>query len=50
MSSEFSKPNLREMNNVVGKGGNIGFDYQMGRDSVAILAVGDIVFELMKGA
>jgi len=34
------------MNNVVEAGGNIGFDYQMGRDSIAILAVADIVFEL----
>ena len=49
MTSEVSKPNLRQMNNVVGEGGNIGFDYQMGRDSIAILAVANIVFDWMRG-
>lgn len=37
------------MNNVVGEGGNIGFDYQMCRDSIANLAVADIIFDWMRG-
>jgi hypothetical protein len=43
MAREFSKPKFRQMNNVMGEGENIGFDYQMGRDSIAILAMADIV-------